>query len=159
MGDHWKVFGTTIHNNLFMSSFSQKVLITQKLNIYHTVRRSYANKFLLVKAKRSHWSILSQLLRFEWLFNSIIQRKPHYTYNTTFLSYTTKIFCIVKKSKNGHNFWLRAPRRLLRSFIEVIIFWCFRGWYFIFWISLFQKSQISMMVAQKKLNLNFYLLK
>ena len=36
-----------------------------------------------------------------------------------------KILFVVKKSKNGHNFWLRALRRLLRSFLEVVIFWSF----------------------------------
>ena len=43
-------------------------------------------------------------------------------------------FCVVKKSKNGHNFSLRAPRRLLRSFLEVVFFWYFRGWnsFFVF---------------------------
>ena len=36
-------------------------------------------------------------------------------------------FGVVKKLKNGHNFWLRAPWRLLRSFLEVAFFWSFRG--------------------------------
>ena len=67
----------------------------------------------------------------------------------------TKNFCVKKKSKNSHNFWLRASRGLLRSFLEVAFFWSFRGRYLIFCISCF-KNLKKVWWWHKKISVNFF---
>ena len=42
-------------------------------------------------------------------------------------------FAMKSKNFKVHNFWLRAPRRLLSSFLEVTFFSSFRGWNSIFY--------------------------
>ena len=71
------------------------------------------------------WSFRGRNLSFVFLVSKIWKKCDGGTKKTT-------------KLKNGHYFWLRAPRRVLSSFLKVAFFWSFLGWNLIFCISCYK---------------------